>query len=197
MPSVPVAMPAPPAVGRTCPNRVNWQARMEMDGLILFSHGSLLCGAGEALHAHAERLRACGDFRVVEVGYMNYSEPAFATAVARCVRAGVTRIGVVPYFLVPGKFVRADLPAHVATAEKEWPGITFVIAPPLGFHEALADALLDLASAASPPESWSDDLKRASDFCEGNPRCPLYGTPQCPRAPSPAADAAPVLQAGR
>src|SRR5207253_2121682 len=40
-----------------------------MDALILFSHGSVLCGAGQALDEHAARLRERGDFGIVEIGY--------------------------------------------------------------------------------------------------------------------------------
>lgn len=76
-----------------------------MEALILFSHGSLLCGAGEALDAHADRLRQTGEWDRVGVGYMNYSEPTFAETVAECVLRGATRIIVLPFFLVPGFFV--------------------------------------------------------------------------------------------
>ena len=158
-----------------------------MDGLILFSHGSLLCGAGETLHEHAARLRARGDFAVVEVGFMNYSEPTFAEAVARCAEAGVRRITVTPYFLVPGKFVTVDLPKHIAKARADWPDMEFVIAEPIGFDEALADAILALAADASTSEAWREDLRRAADFCEADPRCPLYGTAYCSRVSSPLA----------
>jgi hypothetical protein len=59
--------------------------------LILFSNGSLLCGAGEALEAHAARLRERGDYDLVAVGYLNYSEPLFAETAGRQVgrRRGV------------------------------------------------------------------------------------------------------------
>jgi sirohydrochlorin ferrochelatase len=157
-----------------------------MDGLILFSHGSLLCGAGETLNEHAERLRRRTEFAAVEVGYMNYSEPSFEEAVARCAEAGVTRVVVVPYFLVPGKFVRFDLPKRIEAAQAAWPGITFTVADAIGYHEELADAILDMASHARSSDAWREDYQRASAFCEADPHCPLYGTPQCPRVPSPA-----------
>jgi len=150
-----------------------------MDGLILFSHGSVLCGAGETLHEHAARLRARGDFAVVEVGFMNYSEPTFAEAVARCAAAGVTRAIILPYFLVPGKFVSADLPKHLAAARAAWPDMAFVVAEPLGCHEGLANALVEMAAAARTSESWRDDLRRAVLHCEADPQCPLYSMPRC------------------
>src|SRR5207237_10459289 len=72
------------------------------DGLILFSHGSVLCGAAETLREHAQRLADSGRWRRVEVGFLNYSEPRFAEAVRACARAAVRRIVVAPYFLIPG-----------------------------------------------------------------------------------------------
>lgn len=152
-----------------------------MDALILFAHGSLLCGAGEALFAHAERLRARGDFAIVEVGFLNYNAPTFDEAVARCAAAGATRIVVVPYFLVPGKFATIDLPERVATARRAWPNMEFVIAEPIGYDEALADAVLALAEKARPFQFWREDYRRAAAFCVASPQCPLYGTLHCPK----------------
>jgi sirohydrochlorin ferrochelatase len=153
-----------------------------VDGLILFSHGSVLCGAGENLKVHAARLRGRREFAVVEIGYMNYSKPAFVTAVERCAEAGVSRIVVVPYFLVPGKFVKVDLPKHMNAAREKWPELEFVVCEAIGYDERLADALLELAQHPKDSESWREDLEMASHFCEANPVCPLFGTPNCPRS---------------
>jgi sirohydrochlorin ferrochelatase len=156
-----------------------------MDATVLFSHGSLLCGAGEALRAHAERLRAQGLTPIVAVGYLNYSEPPFLGTVTECVAAGATRIFVTPYFLVPGYFVKVDLPKAVAEAQARFPEVEFVVADAIGFDERLADALIESANAAVGPEGWREDLKRASQFCRPNPQCPLFGTPNCPKQPVP------------
>jgi sirohydrochlorin ferrochelatase len=156
-----------------------------MDAVILFSHGSLLCGSGEALLAHAARLRARGVAPVVAVGYLNYSEPPFAATVADVVRQGATRVLVTPYFLVPGKFVRVDLPQAVGAAQAAYPDVEFVVAEAIGYDERLADTLIESARAASGPATWRDDLKRASDHCRANPACPLYATPACPKQPAP------------
>ena len=163
-----------------------------MDGLILFSHGSLLCGAGETLKQHARVLRRRGEYSAVEVGFMNYSEPTFDQAVARCVEFGSDRIIVVPYFLIPGYFVKVDLPKHVQAAADAHPGVRFVVSDALGYDPLLADAILDLASHARGRERWRDDHVRAAGFCEADPNCPLYGTPACPRAPSVRQEALPA-----
>ena len=83
------------------------------DALILFSHGSVLCGAGQNLFELARFMQARGDAPIVEVGFLNYSEPPFADAFRRCVERGATQITVVPYFLVAGKFVKDDLPKQI------------------------------------------------------------------------------------
>lgn len=154
-----------------------------MRAVILFAHGSLLCGAGQALLVHAARLRELGIAPLVEIGYLNYSEPPFLEAVAKCTEQGATQIIVTPYFLVPGKFVKVDLPKAVAEAESKFPNIAFILAEAIGFEERLADALLRSAQEARPPEAWGRDVEAATEFCRPSPECPLYLTPFCPKCP--------------
>jgi sirohydrochlorin ferrochelatase len=122
-----------------------------MDAVILFAHGSLLGGAGEALEAHAARLRAHGIAPLVEIGYLNYSDPPFMEAVHKCVEAGAKRILVAPYFLAPGKFVQVDLPRAVYEAQINYPDAQFVVAEAIGYDPALADVVI--ASAVGAPGS--------------------------------------------
>ncbi|MGC8667800.1 MAG: sirohydrochlorin chelatase [Chthonomonadales bacterium] len=148
--------------------------------LVLFSHGSLLCGAGCALEAHAARLYATGHYVAVEPGYLNYSEPTFEQAVDRCVARGARRILVLPYFLVPGRFVTQDLPAALDRIKAAYTGVEFTVAAPIGFDGLIADAVLELARGASP---LADRLGRAlgiPDACRALPACPLYGSVYCP-----------------
>jgi sirohydrochlorin cobaltochelatase len=150
--------------------------------LILFSHGSLLCGAGETLRAHAERIRSSDKYVSVEIGYLNYSEPAFEVAVARCAAVDSKRVIIVPYFLVPGYFVETALPPRVAAARGKYPEIEFILAQPIGYSDSMAHAILQVAEKAAPPERWRDDLSFTSQLCEERPECPLFGTPRCPKS---------------
>ncbi len=156
---------------------------MSERALILFSHGSLLCGAGEALEAHAVRLRERGDFDLVTIGYLNYSEPKFSEAVASVAAAGISEVVVVPYFLVPGFFITKSLPEALAQAKIQFPLLLFSVAPPLGDDASLVDALLDAAQNARGHEHWREPLTRAALSCRPSPDCPLYGTPACPKVP--------------
>lgn len=165
-----------------------------MDALVLFSHGSVLCGAGEALDAHAERLRQTAEWPLVYVGYMNYSEPTFAEAVAGAVSQGATRIVVLPFFLVPGYFVTQTLPEQLHAVQADYPDLEFVVADAIGFDAGLADALIASASDPLGPGEWRDDLQAAARGCRARPDCPLYATPSCPRVPAPDTPARPFVE---
>ncbi len=156
-----------------------------MNALILFSHGSLLCGAGDALNVHAARIREAGEYAPVEIGYLNYSEPSFAEAVDRCVAAGATRIIVAPYFLISGYFITKSLPEKLAEARASYPDLVFTVAEAFNYDASLADAILDAASTAREPGEWREPLRRAAASCRPSPECPLYGTPACPKVPKP------------
>jgi sirohydrochlorin cobaltochelatase len=142
--------------------------------VILFSHGSLLCGAGEQLEAHAERLRETGEYSLVEIGYLNYSSPSFVEAVEKCAAAGAKRVLIAPYFLVPGYFVETGLPKVLAPAKQRFPAIEFQVAPVLGDHPLLAQAVVHCARRAATSENWRAILHSAPQFCESDAECPLF-----------------------
>jgi sirohydrochlorin cobaltochelatase len=150
------------------------------NAIILFSHGSVLCGAGQNLVELAMRLRERGVASIAEVGFLNYSEPRFLDTFRRCVEQGATRVTVVPYFLVAGKFVKEDLPDVIATAQAEFPHVEVQVAEAIRFHPLLADALIACAERARPPAAWRDTKAQVAAFCRAHPRCPLYGTEDCP-----------------
>jgi sirohydrochlorin cobaltochelatase len=142
--------------------------------VILFSHGSLLCGAGEQLEAHAERLRETREYSRVEAGYLTYSSPSFSEAVGKCATAGATKILIAPYFLVPGYFVQVGLPKVLAPAKQRFSEIEFQIAPVLGDHPLLAQAVIHCARRAATSENWRAILHCAPQFCESDVECPLF-----------------------
>lgn len=150
-----------------------------MDAILLFSHGSVLCGAERNLLELTRRMRERGDAPIVEVGFLNYTEPSFEEAVMRCVDQGATRIAISPYFLIPGKFVVKDLPVEIERAREQYPSVEFSVAEVIGFHPSLADAILDSATRARPVAAWSEAVEQAARFCRENPKCPLYGSTHC------------------
>ncbi len=151
-----------------------------MNAIILFSHGSVLCGAGETLRRVAAHMKARGDAPIVESGYLNYSEPLFAEAVESCVAQGATRIVVAPYFLIAGKFVQVDLKPKIEVAREKYPHVEFHLADAMKSHPTLADAIIECSRRVAPPARWRDIINTAPQFCRDNAECPLHGTEKCP-----------------
>src|SRR5690349_9572208 len=87
---------------------------VSMRAVLLVGHGSLRSGSGAAMIRLAARVRAAGVAPIAGAGFLNYSRPSFAEALARCAARGADEVVVQPYFLVPGKFVRVDLPRLLA-----------------------------------------------------------------------------------
>ena len=146
--------------------------------IILFSHGSVLCGAGESLIAMAlelENLSGCK----VGVGYLNYSEPSFADAVDSAVMDGAREIIVVPYFLVAGYFVQQKLPPLIEAAKERHPQIIFHVANAICDHPLMPQIILACAQRTQTIDEWRLWWKVAPEFCRNDAACPLFDTAFC------------------
>lgn len=148
-------------------------------GLILVSHGSLLCGADKAVNEHAARLRKSGDFHSVRIGFLNYSNPSFGEALAAIMVEGATEVILVPYFLVPGRFARAVISDALAHYSNIAAGIVIRIANPIGYEPLLVEAVLQLVESTGDTESRTSAISESLLACATNPKCPLVGLSGC------------------
>lgn len=116
--------------------------RDSVRGLLVIAHGSIVPGAEREVRLVADRLRERSGLGVVEVGYLDYTEPGIPAALAACVERGATEIVVLPYFLAEGYLVR-KMRRAVATARANHPGLRLCEARALGPDPRFADILLD------------------------------------------------------
>ena len=135
-------------------------------------------GAGKSRGAAARaRRRACGRYRLPQLQH------ADVFAGGANLRGGGRRTNSrFAVFLIPGKFVKVDLPKQVAEAQAAFPNVEFTMADALGFDERLADAVIESANGATA-DGWRVNLERAQRACRPDPQCPLYNTPFCPKHP--------------
>lgn len=147
-----------------------------MNAAILVGHGSLRKASGAAMIRLAALLRKTGNFPVATAGFLNFSQPTFLDAVARCVRKGATSIFVQPYFLISGYYVTNGVPKLIAEAKEAYPHVTFHLAKAFDDHPALlkltlkrvreadpdADAVL-LMAHGSPFEAANAPIRRTAD----------------------------------
>ncbi len=132
-----------------------------MKSIVLIGHGSLHSDSGASMIRLAARLRQSGAAPIAEAGFLNFSRPTFAEAVAKCVDAGATSATVQPYFLIDGVYVQQDLPRDIARIAARFPDLPIRIAPCFGFHKKLAAIALDRIRAVDPEPNTSNGTQAA------------------------------------
>jgi sirohydrochlorin ferrochelatase len=115
--------------------------------LLLIAHGSRHEPANDDIRHVAESLRARGH-EIVVASFLELAEPSILAGGRACVAAGAQRVVLLPYFLSAGVHVRRDLSAARDELAREFPGVTFVLAEPLGRHPLLLDVVEQRAREA-------------------------------------------------
>lgn len=112
--------------------------------LLLIDHGSRRSEANALLDEVVALVKKrLGADAIVEPGHMEVAEPTITQGFARCVAQGATRVVAHPFMLAPGRHVTADLPRILEEVARNHDGVTFVIAPPLGSHPGIIEAIVD------------------------------------------------------
>lgn len=116
-----------------------------MKALILVDHGSTVEEANALLEDVADKARAYQDspFDMVEHCHMELCEPSIKDAFHKCVAAGANDITVHPYFLVPGRHSKSDIPRMVAEAARDFPQVNYRVTEPLGLHDKIIEVIFE------------------------------------------------------
>jgi sirohydrochlorin cobaltochelatase len=112
-----------------------------VQGLILFAHGAREAAWAAPFEAVAARVRAERHDLHVVLAYLELMQPALPAAAASLVRAGCTRIDIVPMFLGSGGHVRRDLPLLVQQLRERHPGVQWSLHGAIGEHPDVIDAM--------------------------------------------------------
>ena len=110
--------------------------------VLLMAHGSRRAEANADLARIAELVLARSPFEIVEISYLELSEPTIPQGGERCVARGATRVLMLPYFLSAGKHVTDDLQNFRNEFAKRHPNVTFTLCAPLGLHPLIVDVVL-------------------------------------------------------
>ena len=81
---------------------------------------------------------------------MELARPSIADAVGKCAAAGARKVVVAPYFLSRGRHITEDIPALVASAQADHPGVQCVVANPIGAPPHPAGLTTQACSALWP-----------------------------------------------
>jgi sirohydrochlorin ferrochelatase len=116
--------------------------------LLLIAHGSRRAEANADLEHLAGLLRGRGEFAIVQPSYLELCEPAIVPGGDMCIAGGAKRVVMLPYFLSAGRHVVEDLTAARDELSRRHPGVSFVLAEPLGRHPLLAEIVAERARQA-------------------------------------------------
>lgn len=146
---------------------MNW-GLVATDGVILVDHGSRVAESNDALLLVAKRFQATLQHALVEAAHMELAEPSIDSAVDRCVARGANRIVVVPFFLLPGRHWRKDIPNLTQMACARHGNLPYLVTAPLGDAQGVVDVLIGRMSTCL---NAAASKSNACDVCQPGPTC--------------------------
>lgn len=136
--------------------------RTDKLGIVVAGHGSRDPDAVREFEALVELVRARAPNDVVTHGYLEFSSPTIAEAVAANLAAGARQVAVVPGVLLAARHAKNDMPAEVQALARDYPDIDFHFGAPLNLHPQLLQLAQERIVEA---EATSPDTVRRSDTC--------------------------------
>lgn len=116
--------------------------------VVIVDHGSRRKASNDMLLEFCQLYQQLTQHPIVEPAHMEIAEPTIAQAVGRCVEAGASRVVIAPYFLSRGRHIQEDIPALVAAAQQQYPGISCSIAEPIGIDPMMVQLIQSRVKAA-------------------------------------------------
>ena len=98
------------------------------------------------------RCRQTTGRQIVEGAHMELASPSIADAVAKCAAAGAKEVIIAPYFLSRGRHIQEDIPALVAEAQQQHPGLHCRVAEPIGLDPLMAQLVDNRVQALLTPQ---------------------------------------------
>lgn len=158
---------------RSRPEPATKPADRAAGALILAGHGSTRGGGDNpALQAHADTLRACGQFTAVHAAAL-YGTPSPREALAAAAASGARQITIAPLFMCDGQFTRSILPRAFGLDGRHHPtGPRVRVCEPLGLRPELTALLLRRASEMAARAGWTTEATELLLIGHGSTRDP-------------------------
>lgn len=120
-------------------------------GVLLVGHGSRSRLGAAQTHRIADLVAAARPGTIIELGFLEMSDPPAARALDDLVARGCRQIVVLPLLLLGAGHAKSDVPAVVVEGRQRHPEVAIAYGSPLGVTgELVAIAGANLAGASSP-----------------------------------------------
>jgi len=127
-------------------------------GLVLAAHGARDQRTVDAAYEQASMISERLPHVPIETGFLEFTRPTIAEAIAHMATRGVSEMVLVPLFLAAGAHVGRDLPAIVREGRARYGDATLRLTPHVGAHTALlagpTDAIGGLAPKPTGTVAW-------------------------------------------
>lgn len=115
--------------------------------LLIVAHGSRRMASNDEVREVARRFDLQEhQFDKVSTAFLELDDPSIPQGLINAIKQGACEIVVLPYFLSAGRHVTEDIPAEVATVQKDYPNVIIKIAPYLGASDRMPKILLAQAN---------------------------------------------------
>ncbi|PNH04072.1 Sirohydrochlorin cobaltochelatase [Tetrabaena socialis] len=138
------------------------QAKVDKVGVVIVDHGSRKKESNEMLVEFGRLYGSLTGHDIVEIAHMEIAEPTIEQAVGRCAARGARTVVVAPYFLSRGRHIQQDIPLLVAQAAEAHPGLSCVIADPIGLDPLMAQLISNRVATALEGRSGSGPVPTAT-----------------------------------
>jgi sirohydrochlorin ferrochelatase len=104
-------------------------------GLLLIDRGSKEREAGEELETICKEVKKKGDYAFAEYCFLEVTPPYIEDGIKKCLKSDIDSLTIVPYFLYPGKKVKAsvtEVMKYQATTT-----VKFLVTKPMSMHMTL------------------------------------------------------------
>jgi sirohydrochlorin cobaltochelatase len=104
-------------------------------GLLLIDRGSKEREAGEELETICKQVKEKGDYTFAEYCFLEVTPPYIEDGIKKCLKSDIDFLTIVPYFLYPGKKVKAavtEVMKYQATTK-----VKFLVTKPMSMHLTL------------------------------------------------------------
>lgn len=125
-----------------------------MEGVLYVSHGSRVEEARKEAESFLHKVHEHVDVELGEVCFLELAKPTIGEGVERLVKAGATKIAVIPVLLLRAGHYYKDVPQEIEKAKQKFPFIEVSYGEPLGVQDRIVDVLVD--RIASVPKASSN-----------------------------------------
>ena len=137
-------------------------------GIIVVDHGSRRKQSNQRLLALVEMFRRRLPDTIIEPAHMELASPSIADAYAKCVERGANLILVNPFFLLPGRHWKQDIPELTNEAAKAFPETEYLVTAPLELHPLMLQIMSDRIETCLASASGSDS---GCEVCRNDEAC--------------------------